>query len=57
MNEKEKELEYIKKFSKIKISTICKKLKLDKSNLWAGKMSLENIIKIKNEIQDNFKKL
>lgn len=45
-----KDLEFIKEFSKIKISTICKDLKIDKSNLWANKTSPQNIKLVKDEI-------
>lgn len=51
------DLDFIKGFSKIKISTICKKLNIDKSNLWAGKASAEKIKLVKKEIINEFKKL
>lgn len=46
------ELEYIKKFNKIKISNICKKLKIDSSNLLRGKTKKENYILVKKCIEN-----
>lgn len=44
------DLEFIKKFSKIRISDICKNLKIQKNNVYTGKTKKENISKVKNEI-------
>lgn len=44
------DLEFIKKFSKIRISDICKNLKIQKNNVYTGKTKKENLIKVKNEI-------
>ena len=48
---------YIKNFSKIKISAICRKLNIDRSNLLHGKTSEENLIKVKEEIESQIAKL
>jgi hypothetical protein len=55
--DKEKDLKYIKDFSKITVAGICKDLKIDKSNLWAEKSSAENVAKVKEEIQKRLKEL
>lgn len=44
------DLEFIKKFSKIRISDICKNLKIQKNNVYTGKTKKENISRVKNEI-------
>lgn len=48
---------YIKNFSKIKISAICRKLFIDRSNLLNGRTSEENLIKVKEEIESEIAKL
>ena len=45
-----KDLDFIKAFSKINIKKICEDLKIDKSNLWAGRTSSQNIKLVKEEI-------
>lgn len=55
--DKIKDLEYIKKFSKITIIDICRSLNINKSNLWNGKASAENVAKVKEEIQKRLKEL
>lgn len=52
-----KDLKFIKSFSKIKISEICKKLKIDKCNLWANKTSHENIKLVKEEIIAEYERI
>lgn len=52
-----KDLEFIKGFSKIKISTICEDLGIDKSNLWANKTSSQNIKRVKDEIMRRISEL
>lgn len=52
-----KDLEFIKGFAKINIKSICEDLKIDKSNLWAGKASGRNILKVKNEIVKRYNEL
>lgn len=47
---KEKDLKFIKDFSKIKISTICKELGINKSNVWAGNASEEAIRQVRKEL-------
>ena len=44
------DLEFIKEFSKIRISIICQKLKIQSNNVYTGKTKKENISKVKNEI-------
>lgn len=51
------DLDFIKDFSKIKIAPICKKLNIDKSNLWAGKVSGDKVKLVKEEIIKELKKL
>lgn len=55
--DKEKDLKYIKDFAKITVAGICNDLKIDKSNLWAGKATAENIEKVKLEIKKRIKDL
>lgn len=45
------ELSYIKEFSKISISSICRDLKVNRSNLLNGNTSKETELKVKTEIQ------
>ena len=42
---------------KIKIAPICKKLNIDKSNLWAGKVSSDKVKQVKEEIIKELNKL
>ena len=51
------DLEYIKKFIKISVPNICKKLKIDKSNLYTGKTTNINIKKVRQEIESEIAKL
>lgn len=46
------DLIYIKKFNKIKISKICKKLKIDYSNTLNGRTTNKNYKKIRKEIEN-----
>ena len=41
---------FIKEFQKIKLSTICKKLGINQSNILSGQTTDENYRKVKNEI-------
>ena len=50
-------LEYIKKFSKISISGICRKLKIDRSNLMNNKTTKNNIKNVREEIESEIAKL
>ena len=54
---KERDLRYIKNFSKIKISEICRELKVDKANIYRGTASIENIRKVKEEIKKRIDQL
>lgn len=47
---KEKDLQFIKNYSKISISSICKQLNVDRSNLLKNRSSAEKIALVKNEI-------
>lgn len=50
-------LEYIKKFSKINIASICRKLNIDRGNLINGRLK-ENINKsVREEIESELAKL
>ena len=55
--DKEKDLKFIKDFAKITVAGVCKDLKIDKSNLWAGKATAQNTEKVKIEIQRRIKDL
>lgn len=55
--DKDKDLKFIKGFSKITIAGICKDLKIDKSNIWSGRGTAENISKVKNEIKKRIESL
>lgn len=54
---KERDLRYIKGFSKIKVSEICRDLKIEKPNVYRGTASAENIKKIKEEIKKRIEAL
>lgn len=51
------DLEFIKGFSKIKVSSICKELDIDKSNLFQGKSSYEKTKKVKDKIIEKYNEL
>lgn len=51
------DLEYIKKFSKINITNVCKKAKVDKSNLYSGRTSPKNVKKVRRYIESNIAEL
>ncbi len=51
------DLEYIKKFSKITIKDVCSKAKVNKSNLFAGRTTGENVKKVREEIESEIAKL
>lgn len=51
------DIEYIRRFLKIKVRPMCKKYKIDPSNLYNGKTTMENIKKIREEIEDNIARL
>ena len=54
---KERDLKYIKDFSKIKVAAICKDLKVDKSNLWRGNASSEVVKRVKEELKKRIDEL
>lgn len=54
---KQKDLEYIKNFSKINIRDICKELNIDKSNVYRGIASAEKIRQVKEELQKRINEL
>lgn len=54
---KEKDLKFIKEFAKIKITTICKELGINKSNVWAGNASPEAIKKVREELERRINEL
>lgn len=54
MNE---DLEYIKKFSRIKVSDACDKIGVKRNNLWSGKASKQKIKKIRKILESNVAEL
>lgn len=53
----EKDLKYIKNFSKITISSICKELNINRANVLNGKASAKNIEKVRKKIEEKIKEL
>lgn len=51
------DLEYIKKFSKISISKICEKNKIDRANLLNNKTTKKNIKTVREDIESEIAKL
>lgn len=51
------DLDFIKDFSKITISGICKDLNVNKSNLWRGTAKKDSIKKVAEEIKRRYEKL
>lgn len=51
------DLEYIKKFSKITIKDVCNNANVNKSNLFAGRTTKENVKKVREEIESEIAKL
>lgn len=51
------DLTYIKKFSKITITDVCKKAKVNKSNLFNGKASKKSVKKVKKQIESDVARL
>lgn len=52
---KNKYLQYIKEFSKINISTLCKELGINRENILNGRASEETTKKLYDEIQKQLK--
>lgn len=57
MNRKEKNLKFIKNFSAINISGICKKYKISRSGVYNGEISGEKLEIIREEIESEIGKL
>ena len=57
MNRKEKNHQFIRNFSKITITGICKKLNVERQNIIVGTASEEKIERVKEEIQKEIAKL
>lgn len=54
---KMEDLEFINKFSKIKVASICQKLKINRSNVYNGRTTNENLKKVRREIESEIAKL
>lgn len=54
---KEKDLKYIKDFSKINVSSVCKELGVDRQNLLNGRASEKNTELVRQTIQEKLKNL
>lgn len=48
---KEEDLEFIKAFSKLSVTQVCRDLGIDKSNVYTGKASAEVISSVAEEIK------
>lgn len=55
--DREKDYQYIKKFSKIKVTSICRKFKIDRQNVLNNKTTAENIRKVKEAIEEEIARL
>lgn len=51
------DLEFIKKFSKVNITKACKKAKVDRINLYNGKVKPEKVKKVKRILESEIAKL
>lgn len=51
------DLEFIQKFSKITVASICEKLNISRQNVYNGRTSKENLNKIRKTIESEFAKL
>lgn len=54
---KMEDLEFINKFSKIKVASICQKLKINRSNVYNGRTTDENLKRVRREIESEIAKL
>ena len=54
---KAKNYKFIKNFSKIKVTSICRDLKIDRQNVLNNKTSETNMEKVKEEIEDRIARL
>lgn len=57
METQDRDLEYIKKFSKISVQGICKKENVNRSNLLYGRSTRENSKKVRRGIESEIAKL
>lgn len=57
MNKSDEDLEFIKKFSKISVTNICKKKKVNRGNLLNGLSTKENSKKVRKGIESEVAKL
>ncbi len=55
--QKQKDLEFIKRFSKIEIKEICEYLGTHTQNIWTGKASEATINKVKEELKRRLEEL
>ena len=51
------DLEYIKRFSKITIKSVCEKTNVNKSNLFMNRTSRDNIKKVRKQIENDVAEL
>lgn len=51
------DLEFIQKFSKITVASICEKLYISRQNVYNGRTSKENLNRIRKTIESEFAKL
>lgn len=54
---KQRDIKYIKDFSKINVTAICKELNIEKTNVYRGIASAEKIKRVKEEIKKRIKEL
>lgn len=54
---KEQDIEYIKRFSKITISGVCRELNIDRSNVLSGKAKEEIIKKVRMLLEEKIRYL
>lgn len=54
---KNEDLEYIKKFSSISVTEVCKKLGVDRSNLLNGRTSKKKMKLVRKGLESEFAKL
>lgn len=52
-----KDLDYIKSFSKINITTTCKKLNIDRANLLNGRLKKDKVKQVREELESEVAKL
>lgn len=51
------DLEYIRKFNKIRLNEICKKANVNRGNLYSGRTKKSNIEKVRKTIESEIAKL